>query len=162
MSAALVPNDFVVPETFTADAYRLDVLTPAVAELDYQAVMSSRERLRNVFAPNDSWPADDMTLEENAADLRKHAAEFSARVAFAYTMLNPARDQCLGCVYIYPATVPGYDCEMYLWVRDSARHLDETVHRDMRAWLADSWPFARPAFPGRDIPWSDWSGGRHT
>lgn len=161
MSASLVPDAFDVPQTFTAEAYRLEVLTPAVAELDYDAVMSSRERLRDVFAPDDSWPAQNMTLAENVADLRKHETEFRARAAFAYTMLSPARDECLGCVYIYPATVSDYDCEMYLWVRDSARHLDETLHHDMRAWLEASWPFTRPAFPGRAIPWSKWSGRRH-
>ncbi len=161
MPATLVPDDFAVPETYVAEGYRLEVLTPAVAEFDYDAVMSSRERLRVVFGPHDSWPADDMTLEENVADLREHAAEFHARVAFAYTMLSPERAECLGCVYIYRATVPDYDCEMYLWVRDSAQHLDETLHQDMHAWLDSSWPFTRPAFPGREIPWSEWSGRRH-
>ena len=161
MSTTLVPDGFDVPETFEAEAYRLEVLTPAVGELDYDAVMSSRERLRNVFAPDDSWPAEDMTLAKNIADLRKHETEFRTRVAFAYTMLSPARDEWLGCAYIYPTTVSDYDCEVYLWVRDSARHLDETLHDDLRAWLAASWPFAQPAFPGREISWSEWSGHRH-
>ena len=161
MPTALVSDDFLVPESFATDTYRLEVLTPVVAELDYAAVMSSRDRLRNIFSLDDSWPADEMTLAENVVDLRKHAGEFRAREAFAYTMLTPQRDQCLGCVYIYPATVTEYDCEMYLWVRTSARHLEETLHNDMRDWLKSSWPFLRPAFPGREIPWVQWSGSRH-
>jgi hypothetical protein len=161
MAASLVPDNFTVPEGFVADGYRLEMLTPAVAELDYQAVMDSRESLRAVFSANDSWPADDLTLADNVRDLRQHEAEFHAREAFAYTVLTPGRDLCLGCVYIYPSTVGQYDCEMYLWVRSSARDLDEKLHSDMRAWLHSHWPFEQPALPGREIPWKQWHGTRH-
>lgn len=159
---ALVPDDFVVPESFAGDGYRLEMLTPAVAELDYQAVIDSRESLRMVFSADDSWPEDDLTLADNVRDLRKHESEFHAREAFAYTVLTPARDLCLGCVYIYPSTVEQYDCEVYSWVGSSARELDARLHGDMRAWLNSHWPFAQPAFPGREIPWTHWSGTRHT
>lgn len=162
MVTATVPDDFVVPESFEARDYRLNVLTPTVAELDYDAVMSSREHLRTVFSAHDQWPENDLTLARNFDDLRKHEAEFHAREAFAYTVLTPNADLCLGCVYIYPSTVADYDCEVYCWVRASALQLDKTLHDDMRRWLKSHWPFERPAFPGREISWAQWFGTRHT
>ncbi|MDH3712925.1 MAG: hypothetical protein OET44_03645 [Gammaproteobacteria bacterium] len=161
MANALVPDDFAVPASFVGDGYRLEMLTPAVAELDYDAVISSKGSLRTVFSANDPWPAHDLTLADNVADLRKHESEFHARQAFAYTVLAVSGDLCLGCVYIYPSTVARYDCEMYLWVRSSALYLDEKLHNDMRAWLQSHWPFEQPAFPGREIPWTQWPGNRH-
>ncbi|MGI9302453.1 MAG: hypothetical protein ACR2RB_07080 [Gammaproteobacteria bacterium] len=152
--------DFAVPESLAIDRYRLEVLRPEVAEMDYDAVMSSRERLRKVFRENDHWPADDMPPEENIGDLERHEAEFRSRQAFAYTVLTPSRDRCLGCVYIYPPTVAGFDCEVYLWVRDSEIALDEDLYTCVRQWLSTDWPFERPAFPGREIPWADWHGVR--
>lgn len=157
-----VAASFAVPRGLITDTYRLEVLTPAVAELDYDAVMSSKDRLRDVFSANDRWPADGMTLAQNIADLRKHEAEFHGRQAFAYTVLAPDAMLCLGCVYLYPSTVTGYDCEVYLWVRTSARHLDAVLHEDVRRWLASQWPFECPAFPGREISWPQWPGTRHT
>lgn len=162
MPEPFVPADFVLPRGLVTDTYLLEVLTPAVAELDYDAVMSSKDRLRDVFSANDRWPADDMTLAHNVADLRKHEAEFHAHRAFAYTVLAPDAMLCLGCVYLYPTTVSGYDCEAYLWVRTSTQHLDTVLHEDVRRWLASHWPFERPAFPGREIPWPQWRGTRHT
>jgi len=162
MATTIVPADFVVPESFETADYRLNVLTPAVAELDYDAVMTSKEHLREVFSAGDRWPADDMTLAGNVKDLRKHEAEFHAREAFAYTVLTPSADLCLGCVYIYPSTVADYDCEVYCWVRASALKLDTALHDDMRRWLKSHWPFERPAFPGREISWAQWFGTRHT
>lgn len=153
-----VPPDFVVPESLLTDRYRLEVLRAEVGELDYDAVMSSKERLRTVFCESEDWPADDMPLQENVAELERHEAEFRSRQAFAYTVLAPSRDRCLGCVYIYPPTVAGFDCEVYLWVRDSEAALDDALYKHVRHWLNTEWPFEHPAFPGREIPWTDWHG----
>lgn len=158
MERMFVPEDFAVPESLSTDRYRLEVLRPGVAEFDYAAVMSSRERLRQVFAEDDDWPADDMTLEFNIGDLERHEAEFRAREAFAYTVLSPARDRCLGCVYLYPPCVSDHDCEVYLWVRQSEADLDAHLYATIRSWLKTDWPFEKPAFPGREIPWNEWQG----
>lgn len=156
MDETFVPEDFAVPESLSTDRYRLEVLTPSVAELDYEAVMSSVERLRQVFGQDDDWPADDMTLEFDIGDLEQHEAEFRAREAFAYTVLSPGGDRCVGCVYLYPSSVPGYDCEVFLWVRESEADLDEHLYTAIRSWLKTDWPFENPAFPGREIPWDQW------
>lgn len=43
-----------------------------------------------------------MTVEENLRDVPKHAADFAARTAFTYTVLDH-RDEVVGCVYVYPS-----------------------------------------------------------
>ena len=158
MEGMFVPEGSVVPESLSTDQYRLEMLTPGVAELDYDAVMSSKERLRQVFSEDDDWPADDMTLEFNIGDLERHEAEFHSRQAFAYTVLSPAKDRCVGCVYFYASSLPEYDCEVYLWVRESETDLDGHLYMTIRNWLKTDWPFKKPAFPGRAIPWDQWQG----
>ena len=152
----LVSEDFKVPKSFVTDQYRLEVLEPSVAEMDYEAVMSSKERLRQVFSQNDDWPADDLSLQDNIRDLKQHQAEFISRKAFAYTVLALSKDKCIGCVYIYPSPIPMYDCEVYLWVRTSEVGLDDHLYKHIRSWLKSYWKFNRIAFPGRVISWKKW------
>ena len=156
MKNNFVAADFKVPDSLLTDKYRLEILTPNVTALDYDAVMSSKKRLRNVFGENTEWPKDDMTLEDNTEDLRRHEKEFKAREAFAYTVLTLSGNKCIGCVYIDPTKVPDFDCEVYLWVRDSEITLDDHLYKNVRSWLQSSWPFKKIAFPGREISWSDW------
>ena len=100
MTPPFVPDDFIVPDGLIHDQFRLDILEPSVVDLDYEAVMSSRQNLRHVFAENDQWPTDDMTFDENLNDLITHGKEFNAREAFAYTVLTLDKARCLGCIYI--------------------------------------------------------------
>ena len=71
-----------------------------VAE-DYEAVMSSADMLRRWS--QSSWPTDEFTLEDNRKDLERHEREHAAREAFTFTILDPDRTRCLGCVYLAPA-----------------------------------------------------------
>ena len=41
MAKIFVSEDFKVPKSLVTDLYRLEILEPIVAELDYDAVMSS-------------------------------------------------------------------------------------------------------------------------
>ncbi len=156
MTKQFVPESFVVPESLITKHYRLEILSPRVTELDYEAVMSSRLRLRSIFAAQTPWPKDDMSLENNTADLARHEREFKAREAFAYTVLTLSGDTCIGCVYIEPASVALFDCEVYLWVRDSHIALDEDLYQTTHSWLKTHWPFEQITFPGRSISWEQW------
>ena len=153
---ALVPDDFDVPEGLSAEHFRLVVLDTDLAEVDYEAVMSSRERLRSIFAASTAWPGDDMTLQQDIADLENHRREFDAREAFAYSLLSVDAKRCIGCLYIEPPRLDEYDCEVYLWLRDDTLDLDQRCFSDISKWLSESWPFDAIAFPGRDIPWDQW------
>ena len=157
MTRSFVPATFQVPTALETEAYKLEVLRPEVAQLDYEAVVSSKARLRSVFSEATEWPRDDMTLEKNRADLVRHEREFAAREAFAYTVLSPDRDTCLGCVYVCPSTVADIDSEVYLWVRDDCADLDEHLYSTVKNWLAELWPFERVVFPGRELSWAQWA-----
>ena len=157
---AFIPADFLLPAPPAAERWCMRPLHPDDVEMDYAAVMSSRERLRQVFAEHDQWPRDDMTLEQDRGDLVAHYQEYEQRESFAWMVTNITGDQCLGCVYLYPASMPDYDVEIYLWVTDTAlaTGLDDELEITIKQWLAECWPFTRPAWPGRDIPWHDWHG----
>jgi hypothetical protein len=147
---ALVPADFGVPEGLDTPDFRLRPLTPAVAELDYDALMTSIGHLNAMFGP--TWPHARFTLEENVQDLVEHADEFERRVAFAYTVLSPDEATCLGCVYINPPQeVDVADSRVHLWVRQSAHDqgLDAVLFEAVRRWLDERWPFTSVVYPGR-------------
>ena len=80
-----------------------------------------------------------MTLDENRADLVRHAADFSARAGFTYTVLAPDVARSIGCVYIYPAT-DGSGATVRSWVREADAELDTPLYEAVTAWLARDWP----------------------
>lgn len=151
-----VPADFDVPTSLISDHFRLEVLDPSVVELDYDAVMSSRVNLRQIFSENDTWPSDTMTLKENNDDLVRHYAEFQSREAFAYTVLTPDKNKCIGCLYIYPSEAQEFDSVVYFWIRDDSLELEAEFYTLIQNWLKEVWPFERIAWPGREISWKQW------
>jgi hypothetical protein len=94
------PPEQTVPLRWRSASFLLEPLTPAHTALDYAALLESRAFLRRWSGS--SWPGDDFTLADNRADLAGHAEEQRRRVAFTYTVLDPDRRRCLGCVYIKP------------------------------------------------------------
>ncbi len=139
----LVPAEFEVPQTLETERLRLRPLCASDAVKDYDAVMTSAERLKTVFEPGGHWP-DGLTLEQNLKELAWHEIEFQKCKSFAYTVVSLDESRVLGCLYFYPTNRGGHDVEVSLWVRASG-HLYETVRR----WIAEAWPFATPAYPGR-------------
>ena len=84
--------------------FLLEPLGPQHNEDDYEAWSSSIEHIRATPGYADGrWPRP-MTLEENRADLERHARDFAARSGFTYTVLDPSDRGVIGCVYIYPDT----------------------------------------------------------
>jgi kynureninase len=124
----------------------LEPLGPQHNEADYAAWSSSMEHIRSTPGyPDGRWPRE-MTLDENRADLERHARDFEQRRGFTYTVLDPASGDVIGCVYIYPAE--GGGALVLSWVRASHAALDGTLRRAVRGWLADAWPFARVDYAG--------------
>ena len=158
MEKPFVPPEFEVPEPIKTDDFILRKLTTKDLEQDYEAVMSSKVSLRQIFQKDDDWPADDMTLEANYEDLEYHEEEFDQRKSFTYTMLNVDESSCIGWVYIYPWRGKVYDSQVYYWVIDSekAKGLDEKVGSFLRDWIEQVWPIENPVFPGRDMDWEEW------
>jgi hypothetical protein len=108
--------------------------------------------------PSSDWPRG-LTLEESLIDLAWHQREFTIAHSFAYTVMTPDEERCLGCVYLNPTGSPHHDVQVFYWVRTSMlrQGLDQRLGSAVRAWLEESWPFARVAYPGREIAWEDWS-----
>jgi hypothetical protein len=156
-SRPLVPTHFTVPLRLDGDGFVLHPLTVNDLIKDYDAVMTSVDRLPGLMDPQGIWPRG-LTLEEDLIDLGWHQREFTLRHSFAYTVISPDEGECLGCCYILPSDQPGYDAMAFYWVRTSAvaSGLDERLGAVFRAWVASDWPFARVAYPGRDIPWDEW------
>ena len=68
-----VPADFVVPLRLETPQFRLEPLGPEHNDADYGAWSSSVEHIHATPGwEESSWPRD-MTLEENRADLQRHA-----------------------------------------------------------------------------------------
>ncbi|HMN27633.1 MAG TPA: GNAT family N-acetyltransferase [Caldilineaceae bacterium] len=158
MDSQFVADEFVVPQLVERQNYVLRPLTTADVENDYEAVMSSRESLRQVFREHDEWPAEQMTLQDNYRDLERHQTDFERRQGFTYTMETPDGARCLGCVYIYPCQRGDYDAQVYYWVRDSvkANGIEEDLGAFLRQWLRQVWPFRQPVLPGRELSWREW------
>ena len=153
----LVLDDFEVPLELNLPAFILRPLTVEYLKIDYEAVMSSKTRLRQIFCADDDWPSDQLTLEEDQRHLIWHEDEFARRSSFSYSVLSPSGSRCLGCLYFFSTQVVDYDAEVYFWVRDDEflNGLDLKLYNTVKDWLKTSWPFRNPAFPGRDIPWKD-------
>ena len=146
-----VPEDFAVPVGLSTPVFRLVPLGPEHNLADHGAWSTSIEHIWATpgFAGRDWPPAEGMTLEENRGDLERHARDFAARTGFTYTVLAPATDDVLGCVYIYPSRDEDHDADVRSWVRASAPELDRELHAAVSRWLAEAWPFAAVSYADR-------------
>ena len=156
MTNLFISDIYKPPNNFDNEYFHFRVLEGSIAELDFEAVMSSQKRLQGIFGSDSQWPKSDMTLEENIASLNVHKQEFESRQAFAYSVFNKSRNKCLGSVYIDPSNSPNYQCEVYLWLRDDSIELDNDLYQTVHKWLYQEWAFSKVAFPGRCILWKDW------
>ncbi len=154
-----IPPGAPIPELLDAKEFRLRPLRVSDVELDYAAVMESKELLRRWS--QSEWPADDFTLAQNAEDLEEHEREHDERTAFTFTVLDPKESECLGCVYIRPfapllrpedigeaGTEDVYQGRVAFWVRQSRLNdgLDHSLLRALIQWLERDWPFTRVVF----------------
>lgn len=149
MPKPFIADSYEPPKSFDNPVFHFRVLEEQVAELDFEAVMSSQQRLQGIFGSGSPWPKSDMTLEENIASLKVHKQEFALRQAFAYSVFNKTKNKCLGAVYIDPSDSPNYQCVVHLWIRDDSIELDHELFQTVRKWLQEEWRFSNVAFPGR-------------
>jgi hypothetical protein len=145
---SFVPDDFQPPRELVADQFVLEPLGPQHNEDDHLAWSSSIEHIRATPGFQDEgWPRE-MSLEENRADLERHARDFEARSGFTYTVLDPSDRGVIGCVYIYPDRDGVYDADVTSWVRVSHADRDATLRELVSRWLAEAWPFERISYSG--------------
>ncbi len=148
------PNESV-PAELRTDEFVLRPIKADDAELDYRAVMETREYLR--LWQQSPWPVDDFTVDANREDLVGLEQRHNAHHAFTYTVLNPDGTECLGCVYVFPtsatflaksAVTPVGDDEwsdvdavIFFWARLSQMEvgMDERLLDALRTWFDTEW-----------------------
>lgn len=156
--APFVAADFRVPTAVRAEGFQLVPLGPSLVKVDFDAYMSSIEHLQQTFTRSTSWPHKDISAADAMRDMETEQARFQARKSFAYAVLTPDGGRELGCVYVYPSPVPGYDAEVRLWVTKAQYDagFDAELYRWVTEWIRSDWPFAKAAYPGRAISWAEW------
>ena len=144
-----LPAGFEHPERVDlSTGHHLRPIREADVDIDYPAVMGSRERLWAKYGEAWGWPPATMTFDEDRADLVHHEEEIAQHLSFNYAIFDAGEDALLGCVYIDPPeeTDPGMEgprAVVTWWVVDAEvdgpldAALDDTIPR----WLGEVWPF---------------------
>lgn len=139
-----------IPRQLETPRCRLRPLTIHDAVKDFDAVMTSRAEIWEVFGPGTGWPAETLSLEQDLIDVAWHQKEFDIGGSYTYTVEALDGSQVLGCVYIFPPTQAGCDADVVHWVRTSelAGGLQAHLWEHLRHWLRSEWNFKRVALPG--------------
>lgn len=156
MSEHFLPNKFKVSINLVTDEFYICPLSRSIADLDYEAVMSSQKELQGIFGQDSEWPKSNMTLQENVCSIKIHEDEFETEKAFAYSVLNHAKDKCFGSIYIDPSRSKNFDCEVHFWMRSDRSELEEQLFETVVDWMQNHWPVEKVAYPGRSISWEHW------
>jgi hypothetical protein len=142
-----LPESFTHPERVDLPSgHHLRPIRAADVDIDYPAVMGSRERLWAKYGDAWGWPPATMTLEQDREDLARHEAEIASHETFNYAVLNSDESELLGCVYIDPPPSDDpstSDAVVSWWVVDDAvgTQLDRALEEFVPRWLNDTWGF---------------------
>ncbi len=141
---AWLPETFVHPSHVRLDdAHHLRPIRASDVDIDYTAVMGSRERLWSLYGDAWGWPPASMTREQNHADLARHEQEQHEQVSFNYVLLDTQEKIVFGCVYIDPDDEPATDAVISWWVVDDqvGTRLEQALNEFVPRWIAQRWPF---------------------
>ena len=150
---AWLPDDFSHPARVElATGHHLRPIRERDVDIDYPAVMGSRERLWAKYGEAWGWPPATMSPEQDRDDLAHHEAEIAAHETFNYAILDEPESELLGCLYIDPPGAesrPGADAVVSWWVVDCMvdSDLDRELGEFVAGWLRDAWGF-------RDVEYS--------
>jgi hypothetical protein len=139
--------DFVHPQRVDLPSgHHLRPIREADVDIDYPAVMSSRERLWWKYGEAWGWPPADMTFEADREDLARHEQEIAAHETFNYAVLDEGETALLGCVYVDPpdsGSPAGTDAVVSWWVVDDqvGAELERALETFVPHWLVEAWGF---------------------
>ncbi|MFE5670947.1 GNAT family N-acetyltransferase [Agromyces sp. NPDC056523] len=138
-----LPDGFVHPERVDlTSGYHLRPIRETDVDIDYPAVMGSRERLWSLYGDAWGWPPETMSYEADREDLARHEREIAAHETFNYAILDADETHLVGCVYIDPHDE--HDAEVSWWVVDDL--VGSTLELELDAfvpqWLRTTWGFA--------------------
>jgi hypothetical protein len=144
MTERWLPDGFVTPQRLDlATGHHLRPIREADTDIDYPAVMGSRERLWARYGEAWGWPPTTMTYEQDRDDLARHEREIEAQETFNFAVLDDAETELLGCVYVDPPddAHPGADAVVSWWVVDShaGGPLEHALDEALPGWFCDTW-----------------------
>ncbi|MEU4442201.1 GNAT family protein [Actinosynnema sp. NPDC050801] len=146
-----LPADYAHPTLVPLDGeHHLRPIRESDVDIDYPAVMGSRERLWSRYGEKWGWPPAHMTHEQDRVDLARHEREQDAHESFNYALFNADETELLGCVYIDPVDDPGRadDAQISWWVVDehAGTDLERALDAFVPRWIAEAWPFGSPHY----------------
>lgn len=160
---SLNPNRLPVPELLQTPNFVIRRQQPSDNALDYEAVMDSKELLREWS--DSPWPEDDFSAEQNAEDIAGHIEDHAQDLSYGFSVFTPDYGRLLGSLYLNPmepllknypddpqvlATLRAFDIRVEYWLRrGTAAELEKEFVRRVLAWLEHGWWFSRPVFGSR-------------
>ena len=144
-----VPAMFAVPGPPKVGNYIWNILQPEILAPDYQFLVDQAGRTSPISS----------TIAEDYGEVKRHEWEFQHHTAFAYGILSPDKQSELACVYINPSPKQAYEATVRLSFTKQAIEagLEPVLEKAVRDWVKAKWPFKAVAFPGRDIPMTEWN-----
>jgi hypothetical protein len=142
-----LPESFAHPERVVLPTgHHLRPIREADVDIDYPAVMGSRERLWAKYGQTYGWPRAAMSYEADQKDLARHEAEIAAHETFNYAVLDEQETELLGCIYIDPPddeSPPETGAVASWWVVERAlgSELERTLDDFVPRWLTSTWGF---------------------
>jgi hypothetical protein len=144
---AWLPDDFAHPERLDLPTgHHLRPIRADDVDIDYPAVMGSRERLWAKYGEAWGWPPADMTYDADRDDLAHHEEEIAAHITFNYAVLPADESELLGCVYLDPPddrSPAGADALASWWVvdKEAGGPLERALDDEVPRWLEGTWGF---------------------
>src|ERR1700749_3844368 len=126
--------------------HHLRPIRAADVDIDYPAVMGSRERLWAKYGEAWGWPPPSLPRDAARDGLAQHEAEIAAHETFNYAVLDEGETELLGCVYIDPPDErsPAGGDAIVSWGGGGEHHegaLERALDELIPGWLADTWGF---------------------
>lgn len=155
-----VPEDFDPPTGLTTPNFALEAIGPEHAERDHAAWTSSIPEICATpgFEDHETVPN---TIDGAVASMERYVRDRAAHNNFVYSVVDPADNDVLGCVYIYPQEeglwlrrskwqppqAPGPHARVKAWVRAGREELLGPLNQAVAEWLR-GWPFESVHYAG--------------
>jgi len=159
IKALRLPPGFAAPTELAYEDLVARTLTRADLVDDVRGVNESIELIRATRGGD--WPAEPVTEEFDFVDLVWHEQEFREGTSFSYAVYD-ADGGYVGCCYLYPLgrrtelteALLAHDVDVSWWVTPHAyeRGHYHKLHRALRHWLAERFPFRAPYYSNAEIP----------
>jgi hypothetical protein len=154
-----LPPGFSAPARLTYEDIEARAISRADLHDDVRGINASIALIQETRGGG--WPTEPVTEEFNYVDLVWHELEFRDGTSFAYAVYD-ADGGYLGCCYLYPmgrrtelsAGLMKHDVDVSWWVTPDAYEAGyyEKLHRALRHWVSEEFPFDAPYYSNAVIP----------